>query len=215
MTRAQIAESLDLHINYVSSAFEAAIKEHPELDLYDPSNNKKGMGVDYTLEQVYLALSYLRDGKGISEIEKNLLTEDFKMREPEKLKAKGIRGSEEFIEKIKKYPKLRCCSTCAYCTKSTMRNRKPVPKPFCNLYERFLHRIKADPYKDHCNHWVYSGKEPLIFYEHNSPTNVDIYGNVKNEILGYDLKCFGKENTDEAKLVIDIGFTDMPEITSD
>ena len=145
MTRQQIAESLGLHINYINAVFEEAIKEHPELNIFDYSkNNKKGMGADYTLEQVLLAMSYFRDGKGLSDIEKIIIEEDFSMRPPEKAEAKGIKGTAEFLEKVKNYPKKRCCSTCAYCTKSTMRNRKPVMKPYCNLWKRFLHpRLSA------------------------------------------------------------------------
>jgi len=210
MTRQQIAESLDLHINYINSAFEAAIKEHPELDIYDcAKNNRKGMGADYTLEQVLLAMSYLRDGRGISEIEKIMLSEDFSMRPPEKVKAIGIKGTEEFIRKVKNYPKKKCCSTCSFCTKSTMKNRKPVLKPYCLLWERFLHRLNADPYNDYCRQWEYSGKEPLIFYTHNSPTNVDIYGNVKNEVMGFDVSEFGKKSDGEIRLVTDVGLGEI------
>ena len=216
MTRQQIAESLDLHINYVNSAFEAAIKEHPELDIYNNAkNNKKGMGADYTLEQVMTAMSYIRDGKGLTEIEKILLEEDFTMREPEKAKAIGIDGTEEFLKKVANYPKKKCCSTCAYCTKAAMRNRKPVMRPFCNFWSRFLHRMKNDkgmtpsPYNDWCNQWEYSNKEPLIFYTHDSPINLDIYGNVKNEIMGYDISKFSKDNK-EIKLVTDVGLDESP-----
>lgn len=206
MTRQQIAESLDLHINYVNSAFEAAIKEHPELDIRDFSvNNKKGLGMDYTLEQVLLAMTYLRDGKGITELERITIEEDFSMRPVEKVKAKGIKGTEEFLEKVKNFPKKKCCSTCAFCTKSTMRNRKPVLKPYCRFWDRFLHRLNADPYNDYCRQWEYSEKEPLIFYTHDSPTNLDIYGNVKNEVMGYDISCFGKKSNGEVSLVTDIG----------
>lgn len=211
MTRQQIAESLDLHINYINSAFEAAIKEHPELNIYDcAKNNRKGIGADYTLEQVLLAMSYLRDGRGISEIEKIMLSEDFSMRPPERIKAIGIKGTEEFLRKVKNYPKKKCCSTCSFCTKSTMRNRKPVLKPYCLLWERFLHRLNADPYNDYCRQWEYSGKKPLIFYTHDSPTNVDIYGNVKNEVMGFDVSNFGKKSDGEIRLVTDVGLGDNP-----
>ncbi len=213
MTRQQVAESLDLHINYINSAFEAAIKEHPELNTYDcAKNNRKGMGADYSLEQVLLAMSYLREGRGISEIEKIILSEDFSMRPPEKVKAIGIKGTEEFLRKIKNFPKKKCCSTCAYCTKSTMRNRKPVMKPYCNLWERFLHRLNADPYNDHCKQWEYSNKAPLIFYTHDSPINVDIHGNVKNEVLGFDVNEFGRGTSSEVRLVTDVGLGEISEL---
>ena len=198
-----------MHINYINSAFEAAIKVHPELDLYNPANNKKGFGFDYTLEQVLLAMSYLREGKGLSQIETITITEDFTMRPPEKVKAKGIEGTEEFLKKVANYPKKKCCSTCSFCTKSTMRNRKPVLKPFCKLYNRFLHRINANPYKDYCSSWEYSNKEPLIFYTAYSPSNIDIHGNIKNEVMGFDVSNFGKSDSKEVKLVTDIGFSDI------
>lgn len=213
MTRQQISETLDLHINYINSAFESAIKEYPELDIHDCSkHNRKGMGADYTLEQVLLAMSYLRDGKGISDIERIILEEDFTMRPPEKAKAIGIKGTEEFLKKVANFPKKKCCSTCSFCTKSTMRNRKPVLKPFCRFWERFLHRLNADPYNDYCRQWEYSGKEPLIFYTAESPANLDIYGNVKNEVMGFDISEFGKGSGGEVKLVTDEGLGEIPEL---
>lgn len=205
MTRQQIAEVLGVHVNRIHAAFENAIKEHNELDLYDSKkNNQKGYGTDYTLEEVLLAMSYYRDGTGLSELEKAMITDDFSMRPKEKIKAIGIEGTEEFLEKIKRYPKLHCCSTCAYCIKSSMRNRKPTMKPYCKLWERFLHRINANPYRDYCKQWEYSGKEPLIFYTADSPSNVDIYGNIKNEVMGVDSSNF-KSKGDSGKLVTDIG----------
>ena len=208
MTRQQISETLSLHINYINSAFESAIKEHPELNIHDCSlHNQKGKGADYTLEQVLLALSYLRDGKGISELEKIMIKEDFSMRPPEKAKAIGIKGTEDFLKKVANFPKKKCCSTCSFCTKSTMRNRKPVLKPFCKFWERFLHRLNADPYNDYCRQWEYSGKEPLIFYTAESPANLDIYGNVKNEVMGFDISEFGKKSDGEVRLVTDEGLS--------
>ena len=89
-----------------------------------------------------------------------------------------------------------------------MRNRKPVMKPYCNLWKRFLHRFNADPYNDYCKQWEYSDKEPLIFYTHDSPTNVDIYGNVRNEVMGFDISEFGKETSDTVRLVTDMEIRD-------
>lgn len=205
MTRQQIADCLGYHISYVTKAFQDAIKEHPELNHYNPANNKKDCGIDYTLQECLLAMSYFYDGRGISKVEQNFLIDDFTMRESKKTKAIGIKGTEEFLEKVAAYPKKKCCSTCAYCIKSTMRNRKPVLKPYCNLWNRFLHRLKADPYNDHCRQWEYSGKEPLIFYTAESPTNLDVYGNERNEVMGFDSKCFGKESDGSFGLVTDIG----------
>ena len=208
MTRQQLAECLGMHINYINNAFEVAIKEHPELDIHDCSlHNQKGCGTDYTLDQIFLAMSYFRDGNGISEIEKIIIEESFTMRPKKKLKAIGIKGTEEFLEKIKKRPRKKCCSTCSFCTKSTMRNRKPVLKPFCKFWERFLHRLNADPYNDYCRQWEYSGKEPLIFYTAESPANLDIYGNVKNEVMGFDISEFGKKSDGEVRLVTDEGLS--------
>ena len=209
MTRQQIAETLGVHINRIHEAFESAIKEHPELDLYNVKcNNQKGFGVDYTLEEVLLAMSYYRDGNGISSLEKAMITDDFSMRPVKKAKAIGIEGTEEFLERVKRYPKLHCCSTCAYCTKSSMRNRKPVMKPYCKLWERFLHRINANPYRDYCKQWEYSGKEPLIFYTADSPSNLDIHGNVINEVMGFDNSNFKSESDVAGQLVTDTGIDD-------
>ena len=67
---------------------------------------------------------------------------------------------------------------------------------------------KIDVYNDYCYAWKYSEKEPLIFYKAESPSNMDIYGNVKNEVMGFDVSSFGKKSEG---LVTDIGMT-VPEI---
>ena len=212
MTRQQIADCLGKHIVKVNNAFQAAIKEHPELDIEDKTFNATlGIGKDYTLEQILIAMSYFRDGNGLTELEKAMLEDEFTMRPAPKAKAIGISGTEEFLERLKNRKKLKCCATCAYCIKSSVRNNKPTLKPYCNLWDKFLHIIKADPYKDHCRSWEYSNKEPLIFYAADSPTNIDIYGNVKNEVMGFDVSCFGKKSDGEVKLVTDVGL-DVPKI---
>lgn len=207
MTRNQIADSTGICIETINSAFKEAYKERPEL--------KKEKDADYTLEEIMFTMNFLRNGKGMSEIEKILLEESFTMREPEPAKAIGIEGTEEFLEKIKHRPKKKCCSTCSYCTKSTMKNSKPVLYPYCLYHERYIHlfnrrqKHRVDVYNDYCFAWEYSNKEPLIFYKGDSPTNLDIYGNVKNEVMGYDVKGFGKKS--ESGLITDIGM-EIPDV---
>ena len=191
MTRQQISKALGICLNYVNIIFETAIKEHPELNTYGkPVANQQ---IDYPLNAVFLALSYIRNGAGLTEIEKIIIEESFTMKPVKKPKAIGIDGTEEFLEKLKKRPNKKCCSTCAYCIKSTIRNQKPVYVPFCKLWDRYIFPMKAHPYKDHCKSWEKSDKEPLIFYKPDSPVNVDIYGNTKNQLLGFDVSEFGKE----------------------
>lgn len=209
MTRSQVAKSLGVDKTYVDEAYQLAYEEHPEL--------KKERDADYTLEEIILALSYLRHGKGLTILEKTLLEEDFTMKKAEPAKAIGIDGTEEFLNKLKHNHKKKCCATCAYCTKSTVKNNKPILFPYCLYYERYIHLMNkrnggkgVDVYNDYCYAWEYSNKEPLIFYKPNSPANLDIYGNEINEVMGFDISCFGKQ-TDEVSLVTDIGIN-IPEI---
>jgi hypothetical protein len=206
MTRNQLAEATDIRIEYINLAFKEAYKERPEL--------KKEKDADYTLEEIYFAMQYLRNGKGMTELEKVMLEEGFTMREPEPAKAIGIKGTEEFVRKVKNYPKKKCCATCAYCTKSTVKNNKPILFPYCLYYERYIHlmnrrqKYRVDVYNDYCYAWKFSEKEPLIFYKSESPSNLDIYGNVKNEVMGFDVSSFGKKSEG---LVTDIGMT-VPDV---
>ena len=200
MTRHQIANVLGISSFLIDKAFHDAVKDHPEIE-----PNGRGHDTDYTLDQALIALSYLK--KGVTTLQKTILTEEFVMKPKPAAKPIGIKGTEEFIERVKKYPKLHCCSTCAYCTRSTIKNNAPILYPYCKLWERYIHLMKADPYKDYCKQWDYSNKPPLIFYKKNSPINVDIYGNVKNEVMGYDINNF-KSNAESGRLVTDIGFED-------
>ena len=74
MTRKQIAEALDLHYDYINKAFQKAEEEHPELGFKDHTMNTSiGDGKDYPLDMVLLGLSYLRNGQGISDLEKAII----------------------------------------------------------------------------------------------------------------------------------------------
>ncbi len=200
MTRHQIANVLGLDKTTIDKAFKEAKKEHPELE---PNRSRD---IDYTKDQVYLVLSYLK--KGFSALQKTIIDEEFVMKPKPSAKAIGVKGTEEFIERVKRYPKLHCCSTCAYCTKSTIKNNAPVLYPYCKLWQRYIHLMKADPYKDHCKQWEYSSKEPLIFYTADSPSNVDIYGNVRNEVMGFDVSNFNSRKDAAGQLVTDVGLSD-------
>lgn len=206
MTRVQAAEVLGIRKEYVQKAFEAACKEDSTLDRKN---------ADYTLDEMLFALQFLRTGKGLTEVEKIILEEDFFMNTTP-AKAIGIDGTEEFLEKVKYRPKTKCCATCTYCIKSTVRNNKPTLFPYCNFFERYLHLLnskkgkRVDVYKDHCKAWKYSEQEPLIFYKADSPKNLDIYGNEINEVMGYDVSCFTK-STKSTGLITDVGM-DVPDI---
>lgn len=208
MTRKQIAEILGLHIQVVHSAFELCGKEYSEIKEKSATYNGH-KPVEFDLEEVLLAMSYARDGKGISELEKCILQDSYSEPKKNETKKFGIEGTVEFLKKIKNYPKKKCCSTCSFCVKACMRNRKPVAKPYCNLWNRFLNKINANPYKDWCNLWEYSNKEPLIFFEAGQPSNLDITGNIKNEVMGFDVSNFHSNSREKGTLVNEIGISSL------
>lgn len=203
MTRKQIAESLGIHIQIVHDAFERCCKVHPEIK-EKAGAYSRNKAAEYTIDEILLAMSFARDGKGISRIEQFLLREDFKKIKPE-TPALGIDGTEEFLRKVRNFPKKKCCSTCAYCVKAFARNRKPVAKPYCKIWSRFLNRINVNPYKDWCKQWEYSGTEPLVFFKAEEPANLDMNGNVKNEVMGFDISNFHSHSDGEIRLVNEIG----------
>lgn len=205
MTRKQVAELLGIHIQIVHEAFESCGKSHSEIKEKSALYNGH-KSVDFTIEEVLLAMSYARQGKGISELEKCILKDEFSTYESEKCqKSFGIDGTQDFLRIIKAFPKKKCCSTCSFCVKAYMRNKKPIAKPYCNLWDRFLNKINANPYKDWCVQWEYSNREPLIFFSSEEPCNLDFNGNVKNEVMGFDISNFHSKSDGEAKLVNEIG----------
>lgn len=205
MTRKQIAEALDIHINRVHEAFELCGKYHPEIK-EKSSTYKNNCACDFTLDEVLLAMSYYHSGNGLTNIEVCLIKENFTMNKKVN-KAEYIKGTEEFLRKVRNFPKSRCCSTCIYCTKSYMRNKKPVYRPFCKFWERFLNMMGVNPYKDWCKQWEFSKNEPLVFTTDTSISNIDINGNVRNEVLGFDVSNFHSKTEKEIKLVTDIGLS--------
>lgn len=210
MTKQQIAEALNMGLNTVNIIFETAFIDHPDLRIYNRQiNNRKGYAIDYTYEQVLTAMAYAHSGKGLTPLEKILLEEEFSMRKPEEAKAIGIDGTDEFLDEIEIKPKKKCCSTCVYCTKSTIRNRRTTLRPYCNLYQKLLKTFGANPYNDYCRQWKYSEKPPLIFYKDDSSSNVDIYGNVKNTVMGIDVKNFKSKSDKKGRLVTDAGIDDI------
>lgn len=205
MTRKQIAEVLGIHIQIVHDAFEQCGKSHPEIKEKSASYNGH-KAVDFSIEEILLAMSYARCGKGISNLQECILKDEFQRYRPkETTKDFGIKGTQDFLEKVKNFPKKKCCSTCTYCVKAYMRNRKPVAKPFCNLWNRFLNKINVNPYKDWCVQWEYSDQEPLVFFTSEEPCNLDSNGNIKNEVMGFDISNFHSKSDGEIRLVNEIG----------
>ncbi len=205
MTRKQVAELLGIHIQIVHEAFESCGKSHPEIKEKSALYNGH-KAVDFTIEEIILAMSYARQGKGISELEKCILKDEFPNYKSKKCQKKfGINGTQDFLRKIKVFPKKKCCSTCAFCVKACMRNKKPIAKPYCNLWNRFLNKIYANPYKDWCEQWEYADREPLIFFSSEEPNNLDFDGNAKNEVMGFDISNFHSKSNGEIKLVNEIG----------
>ena len=144
MTRQQIADAIKKDIAAINRAFTDARKEHPELDIDDKTFNPSlGKGKDYTLEQVLLAMSYFRDGKGMTELEKIMIEDEFTMRPIQLAKAKGIPGTEEFLERLKNRKKLKCCATCIYCLEDLMEKRAEIYAQIEYLLNKGLQRYRV------------------------------------------------------------------------
>ena len=87
-----------------------------------------------------------------------------------------ISGTHKFLEEYKKNPDIICCNTCKFCKgKTTIDN--PVPKPYCDVYEKLLSSFKAKVYEDFCSSYLKANlPKPRQWFKDNAPINLNIYG---------------------------------------
>ena len=206
MTKPELEKLLGVVRNTINPLFIQA-SEHNSSIKFKLSHVSKSYIADFTLTEIMEAMSFYRNGKGLSDIEKMQIEEGFIDHGNSPVyKGKDKRiipyeGTKEFIRAVKIYPRKRCCSTCAFCKRKMKSGSRPVWKPFCNLYSKFLFRMNANPYKSYCDSWEYSGLEPMIWYKNGMPDN--------GTFLGYDNRLFNNKHAKGNHLVDEEGLPDF------
>lgn len=193
MTIKEIAKVLGYSyraINYAFSDAEAGNTKEAESLRGRKEKSTKIKVADYTLEESLYALTYMPT---FTNMQKVLLIENFIHRDKPFVDTRVKRvtlnkSARQFIGLYKLSngaPKV--CSTCAYLKARKIRKIGSHYSPYCNLYNVFLNKAKPyrDIYRDRCECYEKSEKEPLIFNKQGI-VDLDIDENVKPTILGYD-----------------------------
>lgn len=88
-------------------------------------------------------------------------------------KSPYIEGTEDFLKKIERNPKFKCCANCAFIRGRTVANHGRRLRPYCAFYGRYLERTKVhlknrdrwcDIFKDSCGSYR-RGKIKFFFRE--------------------------------------------------
>lgn len=166
MTKKDLGIITGIHRSDINKAFVAASKAMPSIRIKTARCRRAGSRgqADFTLEEVLLAASYLRGGKGLTVLEEELVRElyttpksDVELTNP----WQGyIAGTREFMAEYT--GQTRCCSVCEYCVAKRTSGKH---KPFCNLYFTFI-RGKS-PYKAWC--MTFSRSDTIMLFRKNGP----------------------------------------------
>lgn len=168
MTKKDIVELTGLHRSDVNKAFVAASKVMTSIKAKTAKCRRKGSvgQANFNMEEILLACSYLRRGKGLTELELALLKE---MYVPPKSDValthpwQGyIKGTGEFVNTLN--DRTRCCAVCEFCMARKMRG---AYKPFCNLYGMNLTRGGKSPYKTRC--LSFSRSNTILLFRNSGP----------------------------------------------
>ena len=202
MTKPEIERLLNLSVSTVNQLFIDAGRENGAIK-YKLDHTSGSFIADFTLDEVIYAMSLRK--RSDNEVERFIIKEGF-IDHGNKPVPKGkvpslepIDGTEEFLKAVSRYPKKRCCATCSFVTSKTKKNSKPVYKPYCKLYGRFLFRMKANPYKSWCDSWEYSGKKAMVWYKSGRPDD--------GKLLGYDRSVFKSVDRSDGRLVNEVGIS--------
>lgn len=72
-----------------------------------------------------------------------------------------IDGTEKWFEYYKTHPNAKCCNTCSYITGKRIHNRDKYVRPYCNLFNVFLYKMKANVYWQWCGSYDKSELLPV------------------------------------------------------
>ena len=169
MTKRELATYLNKWYQQIECAFREASKDHPELIKNKPTDNY--IQSDFTLEEILLVVPYLKlNPIQIEQLKENFIDHGGKEVDIRKPYSPYIKGMEDYLNSIKKYPYVPCCESCVYIIGKTLKRRWLTLYPFCSFYNRFLtYRNTVDIFHDYCKTYQYIKREPILWYKKNAP----------------------------------------------
>lgn len=199
MTETEIVKNLGKKISFVTNI----IKELAELDPAIKKKYNKGVlckNSEFTLretKEIYRAA-------GANELQIELLEENWVDKKGNEVYT--IKGTEDFVKKFNEDKNIKCCNTCEFLKGKS--GKKIIPKPFCSVYNMYLHSFKADVYEDYCSSYKYIElPKPRLWYKDTAPINLNSYGEI-NTINGIERSRLNveKKKGDPVIIVNKIGF---------
>lgn len=186
MTKKEIVEITKIHRSDVNKAFVKASETMVSIKMKTLKCRRKGSRgqADFTLEEILHATSFLRSGKGLTELEHTMVLERFN--EPSndvKLSYPWvgyIDGTKDFVENSKGDKK--CCARCEYCTTKKHGSKY---KPYCNLFSYHVSWGGKNPYTTFCS--CFSRSSSTLLFRLNGKPVIKGEQPRKLNFAGFDL----------------------------
>jgi hypothetical protein len=119
-------------------------------------NKECNLKKDYTLEEsLYIARLY-----SDTVITEQLIRDNYKEKEIKK-DSVYIDGTEKWFKYYETHQNAKCCNTCSYLMGKRIMNSDKYLRPFCNLYNKFIYKIKGNVYWQWCSSYEKSELLPV------------------------------------------------------
>ena len=199
LTKKEIAKCLMYSEIYINRLFEKATPTHKGLQ-EKKGHYSKMKAINYTLDECLYAMSFNPFWNPMMEqyLRENFIHRDGTCFDRTQIKKTLNRDARQFLWIYKHLKETRntlikVCNTCAYCIPKLLNiTGVTQERPFYNFYNTYLFKHKINVYKDRCESFCPSEKEPRI-WEKGFPTNINLYGDADKKILGIDPSVFISE----------------------
>lgn len=171
MTKKDIVQITRLHRSDVNKAFVKASETMPSIKYKSNKCKRKGSKgqANFTLEEILHAIQFLRNGKGVTDLELTMIKELYNPPETDIALTNPwqgyIKGTERFMEKLTENTK--CCAVCDYCVTKKQGTKY---KPWCNLYSMQITWKRRSPYTAFCE--SFSKSSSVLLFRTNGPATI-------------------------------------------
>lgn len=194
MTKKEIARLFGYREEYVGSLFDEAAKTHETIKA-KRGHYSKMKAIDYTLEECLYAMSFLKVWNPMMKqyLVENFIKRDGMYYDRTKENIKLSKDAKDFMYLNKRWFNYQVCNNCAYCVPKQLNHAGSKDHPFCSFYEVFLYKIKANVYKDRCQSWKKTEREPRIW---------ELPRKVEKKIIGIEVSRFKPRKSPDEPIIL-------------
>lgn len=201
MTKREVSELLGYQFTVINKAFVAAEK-HNETMRQKKGKYTKVLSIDYSLDECLDALSLY------TPMEQHYLADHFIYRDTfykdsRNKKVKLTKDIRDFIFLYKHAANFYAvCNTCKFLVPKKINKPGSRFHPYCTFYDCFLNKQKnkLNVYKDRCKSYKYGKRVPFLWLK-EGPTNLDIFLEREEKILGRDKSDYTSKKTPKGEAI--------------